>query len=1191
MFGLDTDVDELDSQCKALLSGGENDSDNIDQTHHYSQGTSDDDDKHEIEFSPIELKQITPIPPKSLVTEPNRNNPQGNDASKDKSVSSRIEKTASDMDLDSFISKMIPKSNALSTDDDVLQRKLAMLRQRSGLTEADRSAPPSKEDISKISPNLKAQKKSSSQKTVLTSAPKPIVHKKSVNEEKSKQDKKSRKVESYRGEAEITRMLSMNDNDLLEKTKELEKQIKSIAAEKTTNTSSSTDVFTQRKAAKGLSHEQEVQDELHEATTIKSTAAPSIVSPFDPKKVDKMYKNKNRPPSYRQLDESTFNQRNENAKEGYQTKKQAKDPWQKSPESTDSDNDDSEQESHDRSSSSTKGIKITEERSLLDGSQKYENKVGGESNDITHDIIKGQNDCAYGGKSPDRHSKVDDCHFSEQQKVETEVKRLRMQAAEYENAGRFDDVEETLLKALELNPMDMRCLDTLATFLHRKRGELGRAEAFYRRAIQVCVPSLMDELQSPRGGDEGELDGVNISWRDILDRTMHFPSRAPNTPPRGSDAMGKDLSLNTENSNESIGTTQLTRVHVITHVLLHYATFLRRAKGDIEVAGIVLRKAAEISPTDAVVLGTCAHHLIEDHISPENIRDATDMFKRALKSDPGNINNFLWYAKMLHKTGKLAEAELMFKVAMQKTRGLGKMGAAATCNYAMFLYKYRNKIESADMMFRDGLDKHPRHKGLMKSYKAMLRDMKSKKLKEMPPPPSCEHHERPYDENYKDDSEDKKVKSSKKKKKRAKEKKNHSCTQEEVVGNDNHLKNCSDDQLSDCVDDAHEDVDPNKENIDSSSEARNDDRKDVTGECENISGNNGSNELINDSDESPADSIDISDDHVAGDYKSSNRTKVDRDDNDGAEVGTEEDAHTSPVISSARSDSRGSSRGSNKGGLKARLYERVNSAGCRDELLKVDHLEGKIHVGDEDESKIESTDSGNDEMTEANSTLRNDLVKDNDELIGSSDSNSNEPGSTVDSDEESLHNRSDSPIHNDLAGITTETVEIFDDDNRRAMELENDGCVNDHESENDALAINTSFGTDDGVLSYDPRDEETVSDSFTQDLEKRGVITPHNTVPKETEVINLSAKSDSADAVEISFIDITCYDIYMFHLRSKHGDEIESDSQNRISLYWSVKVYPDTYWENETGITYYYYYILRALLVSLHFHSHSKSIR
>jgi len=753
----------------------------------------------------------------------------------------------------------------------------------------------------------------------------------------------------------------------------------------------------------------------------------------------------------------------------------------------------------------------------------------------------------------------DESDSEEQRLIDSEVKSLRLQAVEHEQLGQFDSVEETLLKALELNPMDMRSLDAFATFLHRKRGELGRAEAFYRRAIQVCVPSLMDDLKSPRDDEEhlgeSEGDAGKDSWQSILDRKRGIPGGHGNGSP--------------------LKTNHIAKVHVVTQVLLHYATFLRRAKGDIEVAGIVLRKAADISPTDAVVLGSCAHHLVEDNMSPENIRDATDMFKRALKNDPSNINNFLWYAKLLHKTGKLSEAELMFKVALTKTGGEGKMGAAATCNYAMFLYKYRNKIESADTMFQEGLEKHPRHKGLIKSYKAMLRDLKSKKLTaaaRSPPPPSNNANdlspvkedivaveEEKLKEVEQDDAKsEKKKKKTKKDKKDKKEKKGKREKRQsrENITDDEGREDTSRSPPADDIDDGKsddintncndgDDIDIETDRKSDNTHLSNDEKLGKYNDSHDVKTDDDGN-AIDDADEDFDDKLDSSD-HNNGDNQVEEVTPSQRS----PSLVDEEPVvkQLSPSVSSERAESRGSnsSRGSSREGssrgLRARLYERVNSAGCRSSPLD----SGRRHAENYDpqEDTVSKQDESYDEKQD---DVESDIGDDN--------------------TEENIENSDDKLTNEELDGEDVANDEKEHDVDSSVVENSEEGASHDN------LKINTSFGTDDGELSDDLNDEVTAPDSFTQDLEKRGVITPHQTVmsavtsdekPKREVRADNGDGDEEGESVEIAFLDVTCYDIYMFHLRQTHGDNIESDTQNRISLYWTVKVYPDTYWEHETG--------------------------
>mmetsp|Transcript_25444 Transcript_25444/g.37507 ORF Transcript_25444/g.37507 Transcript_25444/m.37507 type:complete len:1122 (+) Transcript_25444:90-3455(+) len=283
----------------------------------------------------------------------------------------------------------------------------------------------------------------------------------------------------------------------------------------------------------------------------------------------------------------------------------------------------------------------------------------------------------------------------DEEEAAEQTKALRDHARVLERKGDNDAVEELYVRALSLSPTDVRTLDAFATFLHRRKGEMGRAEAFYRRAIQVSIPSMVADISSPR-----------VGYKAAIDSPIDKPTDVPGDPPSGG-----------------------VRVKSLTTMLLHFAAFLRRAKGDLAVAETVLRKAVEISPNDAVVLGTCAHLLAEEadesgsDVAVKNKQDAAEIFQRAMKADPSNVNNMLWYAKFLRKTGKIAQAEVMFKVAIQKSNGEGKVGATAICNYAVFLYRQKHRPEEAAALFCHGIEKFPSHKGMIKNYKALKKDL------------------------------------------------------------------------------------------------------------------------------------------------------------------------------------------------------------------------------------------------------------------------------------------------------------------------------------------------------------------------------------------------------------------------------------------------------------------------------------
>jgi Tfp pilus assembly protein PilF len=85
--------------------------------------------------------------------------------------------------------------------------------------------------------------------------------------------------------------------------------------------------------------------------------------------------------------------------------------------------------------------------------------------------------------------------------------------------------------------------------------------------------------------------------------------------------------------------------------------------------------------------------------------EAIQLFKRALLIDPSNVMTTLWYAKLLKKLNKFGQAELMYKVALEKSKGMLRLEPTAICNYATFIFKQRKDPEKAQALFTDGLER------------------------------------------------------------------------------------------------------------------------------------------------------------------------------------------------------------------------------------------------------------------------------------------------------------------------------------------------------------------------------------------------------------------------------------------------------------------------------------------------------
>jgi tetratricopeptide (TPR) repeat protein len=269
----------------------------------------------------------------------------------------------------------------------------------------------------------------------------------------------------------------------------------------------------------------------------------------------------------------------------------------------------------------------------------------------------------------------------------TQIRVLRSHAKVLEGLKDIPAAEAVHMRALELDPTNIATLEGFAMFLHQKKGELARAEAFFNRGLQVCLPGLS------------------------------LRTSATNTPTaeHKKDKMAQ--------SGVSFGTDASMQGNKITHIvrfIMSYAHFMNKSKGDIEAAGILYRKGIELAPENALLLATYAHFLAQLG-DKESSAAAMEYFQKALKFSPGNGQYCMWYGKLLKKMGKVGQAELMYKVALEQSKGNETLEPTAICNYATFVFKQRKDPVRAHALFIKGLESFPTHKGLRKNHGALLK--------------------------------------------------------------------------------------------------------------------------------------------------------------------------------------------------------------------------------------------------------------------------------------------------------------------------------------------------------------------------------------------------------------------------------------------------------------------------------------
>jgi Tfp pilus assembly protein PilF len=277
----------------------------------------------------------------------------------------------------------------------------------------------------------------------------------------------------------------------------------------------------------------------------------------------------------------------------------------------------------------------------------------------------------------------DDTDLDREADEKTQIRVLRSHAKVLEGLKDIPAAEGVHMRALELDPTNITTLEGFAIFLHQKKGELARAEAFFNRGLQICLPGL-----SLRG--------------------------SANNTPKSTAKSQSGLSFGTD------ATMQGNKVSHIVRFVMSYAHFMSKSKGDIEAASILYRKGVDLAPENAFLLATYAHFLAQ--LGDKESSDAAmDYFQRALKLSPGNGQYCLWYGKLLKRLGKVSQAELMYKVALERCKGSETLEPTAICNYATFVFKQRHDPARAQAMFKAGLAAFPQHKGLRKNYATLVK--------------------------------------------------------------------------------------------------------------------------------------------------------------------------------------------------------------------------------------------------------------------------------------------------------------------------------------------------------------------------------------------------------------------------------------------------------------------------------------
>ncbi|KDO25891.1 hypothetical protein SPRG_08833 [Saprolegnia parasitica CBS 223.65] len=204
--------------------------------------------------------------------------------------------------------------------------------------------------------------------------------------------------------------------------------------------------------------------------------------------------------------------------------------------------------------------------------------------------------------------------------------------------GDYDLAEQTFNEAIELEPTNSQNLGHYALFLDHVRGRLDDAEEYYLRAI-----------------DAPATDATQLSnYASFLQRMRNDTFRAEEYYKRGLSAFPRDASH-----------------------MGNYASFLRLVKGDKDKARVYLTKALAVQPDHINNLVQFASLLTEIG----HLKDAGDVYERALVLDVENANLYGNYANMLRKANQLSRAKDLYLKAMR----MDPSNAIVAQNYALLL--------------------------------------------------------------------------------------------------------------------------------------------------------------------------------------------------------------------------------------------------------------------------------------------------------------------------------------------------------------------------------------------------------------------------------------------------------------------------------------------------------------------------
>ncbi len=273
----------------------------------------------------------------------------------------------------------------------------------------------------------------------------------------------------------------------------------------------------------------------------------------------------------------------------------------------------------------------------------------------------------------------------EEKELRQQIGTLLLHAKDLEAMDDVPAAEALYARALELDPMEVGTLMAFALFLHKKKGEITRAEGFFSRGLQICLPGFVIDRES-EGRRTDEKKCITFAHNPI-DRNKPISSSKSTLI----NSIGSGHVVSASTPPPPLPTTtggvvdRLTTNRVVRFVM-GFAQFLA-ARGDVDGATVLFRKALQIAPDNAIVVSEFAHFLAKevksrslkhdrkgekmtedgqkekgdrecDHSQQQEALEAEFLFRRGMHLSPNNVQVAMWYGNLLKKMRKLGEVSL-----------------------------------------------------------------------------------------------------------------------------------------------------------------------------------------------------------------------------------------------------------------------------------------------------------------------------------------------------------------------------------------------------------------------------------------------------------------------------------------------------------------------------------------------------